>query len=101
MPSDPVPHYSMLTRAYSTCRTLTALAAYAVTNTGCKACEPTLPIEMTAGGTEDPVDPVPPSTVPTSGDVTGEPPPTGGPELCPGYNDVCIFDSPDQTRTIF
>ena len=55
--SDPVPHYSMLTRAYPDTLALT-FAAYAVTNTGCKACEPTLPIEMTAGGTEDPVDPI-------------------------------------------
>ena len=100
MPSDPVLNYSMLTRAYPDTLALT-FAAYVATNTGCKACEPLEVATPTAGGTEDPVDPVPPSTVPTSGDVTGEPPPTGGPELCPGYNDVCIFDSPDQTRTIF
>ena len=44
----------------------------------------------------DPIPPVTSNTVPT-----GEPAPTGGQELCPGYNDVCIFDDAGQTRTVF
>lgn len=66
---------------------------------GCKACDSVDPIGETAGGTADPVPPV--TTVPAEADGTGEKTPTGGEEPCPGYNDVCIFDSPDQTRSTF
>lgn len=75
---------------------LTTLTASVASNTGCKACDRPDEVLITAGGTMDPIPPVTSNTAPT-----GEPTPTGGQELCPGYNDVCIFDDPGQTRTVF
>lgn len=82
-----------------------ALLVSAANSSGCGACQPTpIPPEATVGGTEDPLD-----ETTTSGSQDTQTPTTSATSTtsttsaspCPGYDDVCIFDSPDETRTLF